>query len=75
LVKYVRAVWYNGSNPRVGGAARSARPLIYLFATRFLVGKKQRAEEYFYLPTPFLKNSTGDIKIPPNGGNFGSTVN
>jgi len=34
-----------------GGAQR--RPLIYLFATGFLVGKKKESRKILILPTPF----------------------
>jgi len=49
-----------------GGAQR--RPLIYLIATGFLVGKKRKSRKIFnFCQHLFKKNSTGDI-FPAKGG-------
>ena len=45
-----------------GGAQR--RPLIYLFATRFLVGKKQKSRRIFLLANTFLRKTPLAIFCP-----------
>src|SRR3989344_3751679 len=57
--------WLQSPSGR-GGAQR--RPLIYLFATGFLVGKKKESRKILNLTNTFLRiNSTGDI-FPATGG-------
>jgi len=54
-----------------GGAQR--RPLIYLFATGFLVGKKKESRKIFNFANTFLRKTSLAIFLSRFAGHFAQT--